>query len=46
MSLMQMSDQELIKSYLKGSEKAFEILLSRTEKKFIPLFIYLSRIEI
>ena len=43
MSLMQMSDQELIKSYLKGSEKAFEILLSRhREKIYTSIYLFVK----
>jgi len=43
MSLLQMSDQELIKSYLKGSEKAFEILLSRhREKIYTSIYLFVK----
>jgi len=43
MSLLQMSDQELIKSYLKGSEKSFEILLSRhREKIYTSIYLFVK----
>ncbi len=43
MSLLQMSDQELIKSYLNGSEKAFEILLSRhREKIYTSIYLFVK----
>lgn len=43
MSLLKMSDQELIKSYLKGSEKAFEILLNRhREKIYTSIYLFVK----
>lgn len=43
MSLLKLSDQELIKTYLKGSDKAFEILLSRhKEKIYTSIYLFVK----
>ncbi len=43
MSLQSISDQDLIKEYLKGDERSFEILLSRHQQKiFSTIFLFVK----